>query len=230
MYRIKDETLDYYIAHPQKADWKNISSQHDLTIDQIRRAKDYLKWYWITWRNSFTENQIREFVDYIQWDWINFSNKNVSESFIREFKDYITHWKVLEHLYLSKDFIRQFRITENRAIFKKLDEHEISEFVDNKKWDYYSKTFWITEQMLDRYKNKLNWYYLSQKYWPIKIMWKFRQYWDWEQLTSTCVIKWKEYKIAKFCKYVDWDVIKEWTWKRWSSDFKKRFGKRLGLK
>ena len=229
MYRIKDEKFEYYIQHPQKANWEDISKNHDLTKDQIRKAKDYLEWYWITWRNSFTEEEIREFADYLWWDWVNFRHKNVSESFLRQMKVYITKWKFFDYLYLSKDFRREFRITENNMTLKQFNDQEISEFVDGKEWDRLSQSLWITDELLDKFKNRWNWHYLSQKYWPIRTMWKFRDYWDWHWLTSTCVLKWKEYKIAKFHKYVDWDCIKTWTWKNWSSDFRKRFGKRLGL-
>lgn len=222
--------FDYYMEHPSEADWEYISANKELTIDQIRQAKDHLNWYWITVHNTFTEDQVRQFADYIYWDWINFKSDKVNETFLREFREYISKWKFLDYIYFSKEFRRQMDYKDiNVIIFNQFNEDEITEFVDNKKWDEISQKFWITDDFLSKFKHRLNWHILSKKHWKIETMWKFRNYWDWYNLTSTCVLKWKEYKITKFQKYVDWNVIKGWKWKNWSNDFKKKFGKRLGL-
>lgn len=230
MRKIKEETFEYYLKHPEFVNWHDVSSNKELTIDQIRRAKDHLDWYWITLGTAFTEDEIRQFQDYVYWDWVSFKNKKINESFLREFKDKIECWDFLGYAKIPKNFRREFNIKDvNHALFQQFNENEIGEFVSGEDWDKISKTFWITEQILEKFKNKLNWRILSQRYWPLRTMWKYRDYWDWSQLTSTCVLKWKEYKITKFQKYVDWNIIKHWTWKKWSTNFKTKFAKRLEL-
>lgn len=229
MRKIKDQTLDYYLQHPQFANWHDISSNRDLTIDQIRRAKDHLEWYWITLNNCFTEDEIRQFQDYIYWDWVSFKNKTLNETFLREFSDQIQHWDTIHYLKISKNLRRQLNIKEiDHIIFLQYDKKEISEFINGPDWDKISNTFWLNQDVIEKYADKLNWFYLQNRgRYTIRFLWKMRKYWDWTELTKKEVIKWKEYKIAKFSKYVDWDVIKSWHWKVWSKNFEKRFKKYL---
>ena len=47
-------------------------------------------------------------------------------------------------------------------------------------------------------------------------------------ITREQVADWKDYKVQMFAKYLDWDEIKTWSWKKHIKSFREKFGKRCG--
>ena len=232
--------IDEMLKDPDRHDWDWISMNCDLTKEQIDKAKDHLSWYWITLHNSFSEEEIRKYLDYIEWPWITFRG-DITESFLREIADYIPQWKALDNLTFSKDFKREINSESNPVIdatnILRVDRHlcnlsydEMSEFISKKDWDYISEKVWLSTDSIKRCSKYINWFLLSQHIeFPYDFYWEFRKKFDWTEVTKNFAPKWKEWALTRFAKYIDWEQVKGWDWKKWSKPFKKKFWKRLGL-
>jgi len=65
-------------------------------------------WEYISNHEDLSEDFIREFKDYLNWEDISYY-QTLSEDFIREFKDYVDWENISSYQILSEDFIREFK-------------------------------------------------------------------------------------------------------------------------
>lgn len=59
-----------------------------MSIDFIRKYKDYIDWGCLCHNRELSEDFIREFADYVSWYFISLS-QNISDEFRAEFKEYL---------------------------------------------------------------------------------------------------------------------------------------------
>ena len=113
-----------------------------MNMKQFKDIKNKLEWEeyydptfnwndFIFYRNNeLTEEFIREFKDRVNWIYISVCQK-LSEDFIREFEDIVDWYWISRSQKLSEDFIREFEDKVNWNMiskFQKLSEEFIKEF------------------------------------------------------------------------------------------------------
>jgi len=81
---------------------------------------EYLQWWWVCGHEQLSENFIREFKDKVLWNIISF-RQNLSDDFIREFKYKL--W--LDHLIKEKKISQQFY---NELKNEKINRFELLDF------------------------------------------------------------------------------------------------------
>ena len=98
-------------------------------------------------------------------NWLNVSrNIQLSENFIREFKDKVDWVRISTHQKLSEEFIKEFQNSVNWSyisIYQKLSEEFIREFQNRVNWDYISKYQKLSENFIREFQDKVNWIYIS---------------------------------------------------------------------
>ena len=139
-------------------------------------------------------------------NWWNISKyQNLSEDFIREFKDKV-NWPIISYKQkLSEDFIREFKDEVNWSIisyYQKLSESFIQEFADKVDWWFISVHQKLSESFIREFKDKVDWYYIS----------KYQ--------------KLSEDFIREFKDDVDWERISQYQ--KLSEDFIREFQHKLG--
>ena len=75
-------------------------------------GRNFGVWYLISKHQNLSEGFIREFKDKVNWYWIS-SHQNLSEGFIREFKDKVNWNEISIYQHLSEGFIREFDLSIN---------------------------------------------------------------------------------------------------------------------
>ena len=91
-----------------------------------------MDWYWISVYQQVSESFLREFKDRLSWYGIS-KYQHLSEDFIREFKDKVDWTYISTYQHLSEDFIREFKGRLNWIRISKhqhLSEDFIKEFKD----------------------------------------------------------------------------------------------------
>jgi len=141
--------------------------------DFLMRNEPSLKEYYIDNPKKFDE--IKDNLTDYDWNYIS-RYENLSEEFIRKFKNKVNWRNVLAKQKLSKDFIREFHykikddLTENDWILisqKKLNEKFIRKFKDKVYWNYilhnkYQKYYSI--EFIQDFAPKMNYYYKFHTY------------------------------------------------------------------
>jgi hypothetical protein len=90
-------------------------------VKKYPKKIDYTFWWRISIHQDLSESFIREFKDQVDW-WSISKYQDLSEPFIRDFKDQVNWWCISRFQDLSEDFIREFK--------DKVDWWDISAFQD----------------------------------------------------------------------------------------------------
>ena len=106
------------------------------------------------------EIYLREMLDIMtEKNWNSVSKcQNLSESFIREFKDKVEWEYISKYQNLSEDFIREFRDKvdwDYISEYQKLSEDFIREFKDEVNWEIISECQILSEDFIVEFENKI---------------------------------------------------------------------------
>lgn len=121
-------------------------------------------WTYISEFHELSEDFMREFKDKVNWDCISASQK-LSEDFIREFKDKVSWNWISNYQKLSEDFIREFSDRVSWlpiSVNQKLSEDFIREFSDRVNWYYISTYQKLSENFIREFSDKVNWPRISK--------------------------------------------------------------------
>jgi hypothetical protein len=120
---------------------------------------DDVDWNYISIYQNLSESFIREFKDMVKWNWISEYQK-LSEDFIREFSDRVVWGHISQYQELSEGFIREFKDKVNWACvssYQKLSDDFIREFSDMVDWYQISARQELSEDFIREFKHKVNW-------------------------------------------------------------------------
>ena len=127
------------------------------------KSLDDVNWHYISIRKNLSENFIREFKDKVYWIEISYY-QNLSENFIREFQYSVTWSYISERQKLSEEFIREFKNRvnwDNISKYQKLSENFIKQFQNRVNWDNISKYQKLSENFIKKFKDKVYWIIIS---------------------------------------------------------------------
>ena len=127
------------------------------------KSLDDVNWHYISIRKNLSENFIREFKDKVYWIEISYY-QNLSENFIREFQYSVTWSYISERQKLSEEFIREFRNRvdwDNISKYQKLSENFIKKFQNRVNWINISAYQKLSENFIKKFKDKVYWIIIS---------------------------------------------------------------------
>ena len=107
--------------------------------------------------NTLTEDYIRNNKDKVDWYQI-LESQHLSEDFIREFKDRINWHRLLKNQKLSEPLIRENTELLNWttvSMYQRLSENFIGEFQDRVNWIQISSKQSLSEDFIRKYKDKI---------------------------------------------------------------------------
>ena len=125
---------------------------------------DQVDWNNISIYQNLSENFIREFKNKVSWCWISRFQK-LSENFIREFQNKVNWGLISENQKLSENVIREFQNDVNWLCiskYQKLSENLIREFQNDVYWVYISKYQKLSEEFIREFKDKVEWRCISK--------------------------------------------------------------------
>ena len=82
--------------------------ENEKEIRTVIKSGVEMSWRYVSMYQNLSEKFIREFKDKVNWYRIS-ENQNLSEKFIREFKDKVNWYSVFRFQKLSEKFIREFK-------------------------------------------------------------------------------------------------------------------------
>ena len=138
-----------------------------LSINTIRTFQSELGendnelWEHLSEYQEFSEEILREFKNKVYWPAV--TNLNLSENFIREFRDYIDWEQMSLKRDLSHEFILEFKHRFNWEYM--LDFHKFSEDILRQCCEYFTLDDWeivsysqcLSEAFIREYQNKVGW-------------------------------------------------------------------------
>ena len=127
------------------------------------KSLDDVNWHYISIRKNLSENFIREFKDKVYWIEISYY-QNLSENFIREFQYSVTWSYISERQKLSEEFIREFKNRvdwDNISKYQKLSENFIKKFQNRVNWINISAYQKLSENFIKKFKDKVYWIIIS---------------------------------------------------------------------
>jgi hypothetical protein len=122
-----------------------------------------VNWCNISCSQNLSESFIREFKNKVNWDYIS-CYQNLSESFIREFKNKVDWYNISSYQKLSESFIREFKNKVDWcriSCHQNLSESFIREFENKVDWNCISECQHLSESFIREFKNKVDWIYIS---------------------------------------------------------------------
>jgi hypothetical protein len=134
-------------------------------FDNLNELPDKNNYFWtnISEYQNLSEEFIREFKDNVNWSYISIYQK-LNESFIIEFKDKV-YWNYISRdQKLSEEFIREFKDNVswyNISQFQKLSENFIREFKDKVHWLCISIYQKLSEDFIREFKDYVDWVRIS---------------------------------------------------------------------
>ena len=127
------------------------------------KSLDDVNWHYISERKNLSENFIREFKDKVYWIDISYY-QNLSENFIKEFQNSVNWSYISLRQKLSEEFIREFQNRVNWEYiskYQKLSENFIREFQDKVNWIYISTNQNLSENFIREFKDNVYWIIIS---------------------------------------------------------------------
>lgn len=98
-------------------------------------------------------------------------------------------------------------------VTNKLSNEFMEKVLNDSAWKKLSEEFQWTEQMLEKYKNKVDWKEISDNsniVWTPSMLEKFKRFIDWKELSSTsCETILIEACLEQFKDYWDWSVLSD---------------------
>ena len=127
------------------------------------KSLDDVNWLNVSRNIQLSENFIREFKDKVYWIEISYY-QNLSENFIKEFQ-YSVKWNYIsERQKLSEEFIREFHNIvnwDNISKYQKLSENFIKKFQNRVNWNNISAYQKLSENFIRKFKDKVYWIIIS---------------------------------------------------------------------
>ena len=126
------------------------------------KSLDDVNWLNVSRNIQLSENFIREFKDKVYWIEISYY-QNLSENFIREFQYSVTWSYISERQKLSEEFIREFKNRvdwDNISKYQKLSENFIKKFQNRVNWINISAYQKLSENFIREFKDKIYWCYI----------------------------------------------------------------------
>lgn len=140
-------TINFIEKYKEKLNWKKISNNPNLTINLIEKYKNKLNWINLSSNSCLTINFIEQYIDALDWNYISL-NPNLTPEFIEKYKHNL-HWNNLfQNPCLTIDLIEKY-VEE----FNKADRINFIDISINPN---------LTSKFILKYKNILNWEYLSE--------------------------------------------------------------------
>ena len=127
------------------------------------KSLDDVNWLNVSRNIQLSENFIREFKDKVYWIEISYY-QNLSENFIREFQYSVTWSYISERQKLSEEFIREFKNRvdwDNISKYQKLSENFIKKFQNRVNWINISAYQKLSENFIREFKDKVYWIIIS---------------------------------------------------------------------
>jgi hypothetical protein len=172
----------YLISCPEKFDWKEICKSDFISACSetyyfpyfLREYKDFIYWDHVCENISvqWKEEVIEEFADYIKWEYLseNFEIR-YSSSLLVKFKDkWFPQYKNLNASEICS------------LINAKLEKYESQRERGNFFWGLSINSYFPwSEEILEKLKDKLNWYWLSQNPslpWSVNLIKRFESHWN----------------------------------------------------
>ena len=167
--------LDFIERHIDKPfDWELISLNKNLTMDFINKYPNK-SWYW-NWISSNENITLNDIENNSQkpWSWINIAQDQIlTLDFIKRHKDIFSEPSNIKSLTFNKnittDIIDYFadKFKKEHYHYLSLNENIPIEYIfknKDKDWliDHISRKFKITEEIIEKYPLKWNWYEISK--------------------------------------------------------------------
>ena len=164
--------IDTAQKYCNKLDWDIISKRGDLTLDFIKRFKNFIriKSLFSMYPNInsefmdlykdrlFYEEKIKKYCVSDKWTFLS-ENRNLTFEFVEEYQDYI-NWNVLSKSYVMDErFMDTFKDKINWSTvsqFQILDEKLIEKYSNLLNWDKISEYQKLSMKFINKYKLKLN--------------------------------------------------------------------------
>lgn len=146
--------------------WSFMSYYQRMSEAFINKHKEDVDWKYISAKGPFSKDFILKNINKLQFN-IYLSNNEIKEDFLRELIPFLTKdawfniFKFWDH---TVDFVREFLPKVDWYAYsdmKELTEKEMEEFKDNIAWRRIAPQC-ITEKIMDRFFNELNWYDISR--------------------------------------------------------------------
>ena len=132
-----------------------------IGIKQSENKMTFGDWEGVSREKDLSEEFIREFKNDLEWFSVSKFQK-LSESLIVELKGYVNWLGVSKYQKLSENFIRENVVNvcwEYICIHQKLSENFLREFQDRVYWGIISSQYKLTDEFLIEFKDMVNWEY-----------------------------------------------------------------------
>lgn len=195
------ELIEWFIhRHRNDVNWHYISQYQRLSIEFIIGHTNFVNWKYITQYQQSISNLIDSFPtndnsllndikDKLDWDWIS-QYKILNRSFVIKYCDYLNWNKICKYQNLDDSLI--LSIHDKLGIYNKsilytsgiINENFVDKYNDHikQKWDWVSKYIQLTSHFIDKYKDRVNWMYISaEQNYDSKFIIKFsdKLHWYW---------------------------------------------------
>lgn len=193
--RYQDMSEKFIEKHLNEVKWNSILSRNMISEGFIRKYADDLNWTALTGSAmKFSTNFIREFEDKIDFNRFFYQREvgqKVVEEFINKDREKKINWNsIIRNNALSVSFIRLHLCQMEKGTWhfwntisehQKLDENFLIEFKDKIDWRMASRTQVITEKIMEKCADKLNWNALIKHDITLteEILEKYEKYFDW---------------------------------------------------
>lgn len=146
--------------------WAFMSYYQHMSEKFIKKHREEVNWSYISIKGPFSREFIIENIDKLQLN--NYlSNYELDEDFIREIEPFLNKeawYNIFKFWNHSIDFIREFLPKVNWLALsedREFSEKELEEFKHDIAWLRIAPQC-VTEKMMDRYFEKINWYEISK--------------------------------------------------------------------
>ena len=166
-----DEVAREFLDADERALYENPLKSTNIVVKNIEDfdflltkgvSLNQFNWSSVSQIRNLSEDFIREYKDKV--DWLDISTyPRLSEDFIREFQDKVYWWIISQYQTLSEDFIREFQDKVSWGTIsytQELSEDFIREFKDKVDWEKISRYQKLSEDFIREFKDKVNWYYI----------------------------------------------------------------------
>jgi len=199
---------------PEEFNWSGASKQKDFygvpwSIELIEKVESKWNWYFLGTNDS------------LPW----------SIELIETFKDK-WNYKHVKNIIKIQLFNNILVIMDNRDKQKlNIIETLVTLFPEEFNWfklsmkENFFGFFW-TEEIIEKYEDKLIWFYLSQNKslpWTSELIEKFEDKWDWFFLSASKSLPWSEEFIEKYRERWRWGTLSENESLPWSIEFIEKY-------
>lgn len=231
---LNEDTIELYIQYckdnEKEIDWISMSKDQKLPMNIIKNYSDFLDWYWISQEQFMIFEFIIEFREKINWEVLAFNEElqyMFTDAFVHLFeaKPIWKHIGLMEQvtsecleMYFDRiDINAWYIIFENKEITLSLIEKVLTKYEDVSEdlWDYLSQNAHLSDDIIEKYQNDLDWNMLSLNHkFDINTIYKYKDKINLTKLScNDCLtldmIKNLEKVQDQFQSTFDWEYISE---------------------